>query len=100
MKEGGFSCDEVCQSHGLLCTETDHGFPPDSALPIFKQLGVDCKHGYKDTDWYSRDLHPFYYNDPDPSWGLRCIGFKGIPKKIHCQQKSNFPLKMRLCPCK
>ena len=94
------SCDQVCGSHGLLCTAKDHGFKDENILNIFQQLlGRKCKTGFNDTDGWN-EVGPSYadYSQGHEQRG-RCLGWKNIPKQINCEAKPHNAHVHRLCPC-
>ena len=94
------SCDQVCESHGLLCTAKDHGFEEEKVLGIFQQLlGKKCTTGFNDTDEWN-ELGPSYANHPKGhELRGRCLAWKDIPKQINCKAKPLNPYVQRLCPC-
>ena len=94
------SCDQVCESHGLLCTAKDHGFEEEKVLGIFQQLlGKKCTTGFNDTDEWN-ELGPSYANHPKGHEQRgRCLGWKNIPKQINCEAKPPNAHVQRLCPC-
>ena len=94
------SCDEVCQSRGLLCTAEDHGFTDESVLRIFTSLlPSPCKTGFSYTDGW-RGVGPSYLNHTDGHERAgRCYGWKSIPKQILCGKVPRVPTTVRLCPC-
>ena len=93
------SCDEVCQSRGLLCTEQDHGFTDENVLNIFTSLlGKPCRTGFNTTDGWTR-TGPTYLNYTAGSHERRCRGWKSIPKQIFCEAVPVKAATVRLCPC-
>ena len=94
------SCDEVCQSRGLLCTAEDHGFTNENVLSIFASLlPSPCKTDFSNTDRWGEG-GPSYLNHTDGHKRAgRCYGVKSIPKQILCGKVPSQPTTVRLCPC-
>ena len=96
-QQDGETCDDVCRSHGHVCSDTNHGLSdPSNVLEIFKRAGINCT-----SHEYSNDY--MFYTDPSYiATGFEkgiCRGITDVPQRIACGGETKAGLR-RLCPCK
>ena len=100
-EQHGKGCTAVCKAAGMECQATGHGFTDKNTKKIFKKKGVKCKSGESIYDSYEFPDEPSYAlkQEPDSVLRGRCVGWKGIPKTINCDEPNLKKTMMRLCPC-
>ena len=100
-EQNGKGCTEVCKAASMECQATGHGFTDDNTVGIFNEKGVECKSGESMYDPYEFPDEPSYSSEQETDAMLkgRCVGWKGIPKTINCDEPNLKKTMMRLCPC-
>ena len=66
----------------------DTGSLDDNTVGIFNEKGVECKSGESMYDPYEFPDEPSYSSEQETDAMLkgRCVGWKGIPKTINCDE--------------